>query len=208
MSFFYKTEHTETAGFGFESTWRLGGRFESTWKEYDFRTDYTKYGAHDQQITAEAGRSFEWMESRVSVEWFRATENYISAFSDSHIWLGIADLFGRRNITGWHVQGSVKPMRRITLFVDYHNFRRVSTSQTAFDATNTAYGTNSVAVLESLSKNLGYEVDFVMVYDASKNVDFEIGSSIFRHGSFFRNQALLNKDSSVKQFYTTLNVIF
>lgn len=77
---------------------------------------------------------------RVVAELFRAGENYDQLYPTGHKWLGFADLFSRRNISGFRLGFSAQALENLGIAVDYHDFRRVDTAAPAYKFGGGAYG--------------------------------------------------------------------
>jgi len=93
------------------------------------------------QYDLEIGHALPFWKSRFSVEYFSATKNYNQLFPTGHKWLGIADMFSRRNVQGYAAHFSMMPTQDLKVKFDYHSFSRADSAVTAFNFSGGSYGT-------------------------------------------------------------------
>lgn len=171
-----------------------GARAASQIDGLDYRVEFTtEWGsivsdsAQAYQYDAEVGYKLieEALKPRLSAELFWAGKDYDQLYPTTHKWLGFADVFGRKNISGWAAHLNFIPYENFTALVDYHSFRRTSVDSTAFKTNgSTAIGTTTA----SASQDLGYEVDCTLKYKTSKSLIISGGYSFFSPGEYLKSQ--------------------
>lgn len=120
-----------------------------------------------------------------SIEGFTSGRTYTQMYPTAHKWLGYADVFGRRNISGGVFHFSTQPTSKLSAQLDYHYFQRTSDSATPvkLDGT-TAIGTATA----STSKELGSEIDLTLSYDVLPGLTAMGGYSILFFGDYMNEQ--------------------
>ncbi len=119
---------------------------------------------------------------RLSAEYFNANYGYDQLYPTGHKWLGYADLFGRRNINGFHVGISNKWNDHMETALDYHMFSRVDDAQPIYTVTGGAYAT-----VVSTDKNIGSEIDLTVKCTAMKALTWMAGYSMFSAGQYWKD---------------------
>lgn len=121
----------------------------------------------------------------VSAEFFTTGTTYSQLYPTAHKWLGYADVFGRRNISGAVLHTSAALSNKLSAQLDYHYFQRTSDSvaPVKVDGT-TAIG----SVAASTSKELGSELDLTMSYDVLEGLTATGGYSILFMGDYLTDQ--------------------
>jgi hypothetical protein len=171
-----------------------GARVASQVSSFDYRAEYTKQwgsivadSSEAFQYDAELGYRFsdEGWKPRLSVEAFTAGKDFDQLYATAHKWLGYADIFGRKNITGGVAHLSFVPFENLTVQTDYHYFSRYSNEAPAYKvngstALGTANGSNSMA--------LGDELDVTLKYKLTKGVGVAGGYSYFMPGDYLKQQ--------------------
>lgn len=161
-----------------------GLRAKSMFDEaFDYRAEFTQQfgtlagstaGAYGTQGDFEAGYTFAGSSPvRIGLEGFYADKDYNQLFPTAHKWLGVADVFGRRNIYGAKLLSSVKFSDQFKLMTDVHRFYRA-------DETLSAYNTSGSAIAGSNTggKALGTEIDCVAQYELSPRTSIQGGGGI------------------------------
>lgn len=166
-----------------------GVRVASKFDSLDYRAEFTKeFGnaftdTKNSQLDSEVGYTFEHsIKPRLGFEYFNAGKAYQQLYPTVHKWLGYADLLGRRNIAGYvmHVEAQVSDALKAKF--DYHSFSRVDSSAPIYKLGGTAWAS------ASNSNNVGTEFDLTAIYQASKDLKFTGGASLFNSGSYFEDQ--------------------
>lgn len=121
---------------------------------------------------------------RFSVEVFNAGKNYDQFYPTAHKWLGHADLFGRRNISGFVGHVSV-PWQDFTFKLDYHMFSRVDKDYTPYKLNGTS-GWGTASVTENLA--VGSEADLQIGYKFSSAMNWNLGYASFTPGDYMKAQ--------------------
>lgn len=168
----------------------LGARLQSKSGPLDYRAEGTKeFGnqftdpAAAYQMNAEAGWNFETpFKSRLGFEVFHTGSHYDQLYPLAHKYLGIADIFGRRNIQGAVLHLSASPATDFSVLADLHYLLRTSATAPAFKLNGSSVlGTGSNA-----SKDLGIEFDLIMNYVLSKGLTATLGGAVLFPGSYLK----------------------
>lgn len=181
-----------SANAGSEGVLSLGSRIKSDLQWFDYRTEYTKQWTNGPtntnawQIDSEFGVKFsDRLKSRLSVEGFVASKDFNQLFPTGHKWLGFADVFGRRNISGGIAHLSTSPTETFKIFLDYHYFLRTTKDATAYKLNGTTpLGSPS----GSKSKFLGSEIDLTLRKQLNTHMALLGGASLFFPGSYINDQ--------------------
>ncbi len=166
-----------------------GIRAASKFSGFDYRGEYTKEFGNaftettNYQVDAEAGYTFEHsIKPRLAFEYFTAGKTYNQLYPTVHKWLGYADLLGRKNISGFVIHTEAQVSDRLKAKLDFHSFTRVDTGANLIKAGGSAWTSSSA------SSEVGSEFDLTMVYQASKELKFTGGVSLFNSGAYFKDQ--------------------
>lgn len=135
------------------------------------------------QMDAEVGFKMDQVYGmRLAAEYFTAGIGYDQLYPTGHKWLGYADLFGRRNITGFRVGISNKWNDHMETALDYHMFSRVDDTVGAYALNGTtSYGTTGT------DKNIGSEIDLTVKCTAMKALTWMAGYSMFSAGQYWKD---------------------
>lgn len=162
----------------------MGLRFKTKYGQWDTRTEVTQQmgrvngsrgDAYGTQADVEIGHTFSTDRPlRVGIEGFYSDEKYNQLYPTLHKWLGIADVFGRRNIQGGKLLTSWSISERLILSTDFHLFFKAKEEQSA-------YRLNGTALVGSASskKFLGSELDGVANYQWDENNSLQGGFGVF-----------------------------
>lgn len=185
------TIQTRTAAYGV--------RLKSPVGPFDYRVEYTFESvkgtlrtSDENQLDAELGYLIlEGQKLRLSAEYFAASDDFDQLYPTGHKWLGYADLFSRRNISGYRVGVSAAPMEKLTLALDYHQFSRTDTNAPAYNLGGVGYGTAGDA------KSIGQEWDLVAGYKLPGDVQLEAGAARVEPGTYIKD----NRNADLVSFY-------
>ncbi|OQW49173.1 MAG: hypothetical protein A4S09_03660 [Proteobacteria bacterium SG_bin7] len=193
LYYFYQDDYTLVNTTGKTDLKAFGVRLASTIGGLDYRLEYTKENgtavtkeSEAYQGDIEVGYKFNevsW-KPRISLESFTAGSSYNQLYPTVHKWLGYADLFGRRNISGFVVHTSFE-VGGVSTMIDFHQFTRSDSTVSVFklDGT-TALGTAG----GSTSNDLGTEIDLTVKWKANPNLAVMAGASTFEPGAYLANQ--------------------
>ncbi len=178
-----------------------GGRIQSKLDSIDYRIELTKQFGNAfsnpgaaYQGDLEVGWTIDSpSKARLGIELFEAGDNYSQLYPLAHKYLGIADVFGRKNIRGAVLHASVQPFEGLSALIDIHQLFRTSTEAPAFKLDgSTALGTTA-----SISKTLGTEVDIIAVYSLSNGISLTLGGAALFPGEYLVSE----KGDSVPTFF-------
>ncbi len=147
-------------------------------------TDFIASGQKDKNDMMDTEVSYNFgdsMKTRLGLEYFTAGKNWRELYPTPVKALGIVDVVGRRNLTGFglHYTGSFGD--KYALEADYYIFKRTSTDATAYGL---AAGFGSAS---DSSDDVGSELDLAGKYIASKNLTWTLGMNVFMPGTYTKN---------------------
>lgn len=191
--YFYQDDYTLINTTGKTDLKVFGLRTASPVGNFDYRLEHTQENgtavakeSEAYQTDVEIGYKFNetsW-KPRISVESFASGSSYNQMYPTVHKFLGYADVFGRRNISGFAVHTSAE-FGPVSIMVDYHSFTRTDSSVSVFKLNGTtALGTAG----GSTSNDLGSEVDLTVKWKANQNLIVLAGASSFESGKYLADQ--------------------
>jgi hypothetical protein len=111
-------------------------------------------------------------------------ETFQNLFPTNHKFYGQMDLFSWQNLHDVEVDLKIAPIRAVTMRLDFHAFWLADTN----DAWYRANGTTAVRPLSSAARTagnfVGTELDFLVTWNVSKNLQLEGGYSHFFSGDY------------------------
>ncbi|NJL25059.1 MAG: alginate export family protein [Calothrix sp. SM1_5_4] len=152
------------------------------------------------QFDLEAGWTFlEESKARVFVGYFDASENFDQLFPTAHKWLGYADLFSRRNISGYRAGVTAGVLEKLSASLEYHRFQRHKNSAPAYKFNGTAYGATGDA------RDIADELDLVLNYKLEDDLSIEVGASRVEPLGYLKDGA---GSDSASFYYIQTNYVF
>lgn len=124
------------------------------------------------------------MKTRVGLQYFKGGQNWREFYPTTAKQLGIVDVVGRRNLTGFGLHYTATFSDRYAMDADWYSFKRTSTDATAF-AINSATAIGSTA--NSTSDDVGQEIDLVGRLMASKSLTWSLGFNVFMPGAYVKD---------------------
>lgn len=159
-----------------------GLRLKSKPSDFDYRAEITVEDGIEYQGDFEWGYEFSSERKlRLAVEYFRASADYNQLFPTAHKWLGIADFFSRRNISGFRLGGSADLGGGFGLLADGHYSLRTDTARPAFRYSGAPYGSAGTAA------PIASELDLILSYKANDNLGLALGGSVVLPGIYLKD---------------------
>ena len=180
--------------YGALSLWTLGSRLKLSYDRYDFRGEAdhqigtspgilsgTRYAYQgDAEIGATLGPT---SKTRVAIGGFASSRSFNELFAAHHRYLGTADIFGRRNISGAQLRFSSEIVSDWTLQCDVLRFFRTYRDTPAYKFLGRdPLGKGKTAD----SASLGTEVDLSVKVGLDRATQLFAGTSILFQGDYFR----------------------
>jgi hypothetical protein len=141
MDLYYLVKKQENVGSADAVNKMWGVRVKSKIKQFDYRIEYTSQTTetrdgvtadlNGEQKDIELGYTMDAMKTRIAVEWFQANDEYDHMMPLAHSYLGIADVLGRSNITGYAFHLKMAPVDKWWVKLDYHSFERDTVNSNA-----------------------------------------------------------------------------
>ncbi len=168
----------------------LGARVKDRLGAFDYRAEVTKEtgsqftdAAGAYQIDLEAGWNFETpFRSRIGLQVFQAGSTYDQLYPLAHKYLGIADIFGRRNIQGGVIHLTTMPTEGLSAQIDWHYLMRTSTSAPVYKLN----GSSALGTGTSASSIVGSEFDLILSYAISKEITATLGGGVLLPGEYLK----------------------
>lgn len=120
-----------------------------------------------------------------SIEYFRAHRDYVQLYPTGHKWLGIVDLFSRRNIQGIRLGTNLK-IENFNAKIDYHYFMRTDVDSPVYNFSAASYGSTGSA------KHVGQEVDVVLGTHINPHLFLSLGGGVFFPSAYFEQNSKSN----------------
>ncbi len=123
----------------------------------------------------------------------------------AHRYLGLMDLFGRRNLEDANLLLTMQPHDKLKLLVWYHYFWLQNGRDVAYNVDETPFA--GLGSNQATSRDLGHEIDFIATIPLSARMEVLFGYSHFFAGRFYDNP-LLPYHSDADFFYTQFTLWF
>jgi hypothetical protein len=162
----------------------FGSRLKSTLGRWNYRVeaDYQTGTQTGNQIDLEVGfLTLPSSGTRFSIGGVTASKDFNQLFPAAHRWIGTADLFGRRNITGAVIKGTTKLGKKLSYQADVFRLYRATSDAPVYQLAGTLPLGKGLA---SDSMDLGTELDQVLKWDVSKNVLILANVSVLFPGAY------------------------
>jgi hypothetical protein len=167
-----------------------GARVQAKLGDLDYRAEATKEvgaaltdPASAHQVDVEAGWNFGTpLKIRLGLELFLAGASYDQLYPLAHKYLGIADVFGRRNLQGAVLHLNASPLPDLSAQFDLHYLSRSSTATPVYQLNGSSplgSGTNG-------SASVGTEMDLMVNYALAKDLSATVGGALLFPGSYLR----------------------
>ncbi len=210
-----------------ESMTATGLRLTGDTSGIDYRLEYTtesgKRATAGAAATADIEKASQYdvevgytlpgdFKARFALEAFSAGEGYDQLYPTAHKWLGYADLFGRRNISGFVLHAKV-PVSDFTIGFDYHTFNRVNVEEDASVPGTSKYGAYKLNGSTSWGTTgtdaaIGSEMDLTVGYKFGPAFSGTLGYSSFTSGEYMKKQGFLKGDTALTLLYVEMSAKF
>jgi len=170
----------------------IGIRAQSKVGDLDYRAEVTKeFGSSlsdstlAQQVDFEMGWTFTApFKSRLGFELFHAGADYDQLYPLAHKYLGIADVFGRRNLQGGVLHLNTSPTDEFSAQFDLHYLLRASTNAPAYKLS----GTSALGTGANTSPHVGTELDLILTYVIAKDLSAVLGGAVLFPGDYLKTE--------------------
>ena len=168
-----------------------GTRLKSKAGLFDYRFEATGQSVVEgNQADLELGYSFSNNKpTRLSLEVFTSSKDFIQLFPTAHKWLGTGDFLSRRNISGLRVGTSHFFFENIKAKVDYHMFQRTEADLPAYNFPGAAIGN------VGSNKNIGSELDLNVNVPIDEVFSITFGGARFFVGDYLKDNNLTSDGS-------------
>jgi len=208
LYYFNKADHRTSNGTPSENINTYGARLKSKVADFDYRVEYSAQSGRiptgtakknsESQYDVELGYSLAPLKTRLAVEMFNSSEFFDQLYPTAHKWLGFADQFARRNISGYAAHLSLWPTDELSFLVDYHMFKRTKTTSGAYKFNaSTPYGTTGT------EKDIASEIDVTLNYKLRENLRLSALYATVAPGKYLKAQSAAQKDATS---YTYLEI--
>lgn len=137
------------------------------------------------------------MKTRVALQYFKGGQNWREFYPTAAKQLGIVDVVGRRNLTGFAIHYTATFSERWAMDADVFTFKRTSTDATAYAINSSTTIPSTGSLTNSTSDDVGQELDLVGRLMASKSLTWSFGFNVFTPGTYIKeNQNATTADTS------------
>lgn len=150
-------------------------------------TEFISTGQADKDDMKDAEVSYNFndsMKTRLGLQYFSAGLNWREFYPTTAKQLGITDVLGRRNLTGFALHYTASFGDRFAMDADVFAYKRTSTDGPAY-ATNSTTAIGAVAT--SSSDDVGQEIDLVGRFMPSKSLTWSLGFNVFKPGTYVKD---------------------
>ena len=135
--------------------------------------------------------------SKLRVGYAHAGEDYRQLYPTAHLFLGIADIFGRRNIDELRAGYNLTLAESFVFDLSYHSFTRVSDESEVFKLTGAALSGTTA----STSDDLGSEIDLLVTWKFHPKSMIQFGAAFYTVGEILEDTL---GDDDVEFYYLSL----
>jgi hypothetical protein len=158
-------------------------------------------------FAAHTGVGYNWLDAgwmpRLFVEYNyasgdrNATDGHINTFQNlfptNHKFYGIMDTMAWQNTHNIGVSTKISPIRSLTFQVDYHAYWLATTNDVWYRANGlTAVRPLSAAAGKDVGNYTGSEIDLILTWNATKNLQFQAGYSHYFAGTYLKDTGASN----------------
>lgn len=173
-----------------------GLRIKSDTGSLDYRIEWTLEDIEDSSLLKDGSASQYDIEigydlplpvkTKVSAEYFEASEIFNQLLPTGHKWLGFADMFSRKNIRGYNLKFSSDFDTQWAYSLVFHQFFRTNISTSAYNFTGGNYG--------SIGSNseIAQEYDLTLSYKKNESLSYILGGSLVTPQNYLKQNGYVN----------------
>ncbi len=179
-----------------------GFRIKHVWGNFTFVTEnmyqtQTDFVNNDDSVEHNVNIDLAYQLSSplgLKLSYMQASAGYDQLYVNRHMYLGIIDIVGRKNLEAISLVGKYQTDSAWTFNAQLHMFNRKDENVAAYNQ-----ATSSTIAGDMDEKHIGNELDLIVDYEKNEYEKFRLGLSQFQHGDYF-NDSLDNSSFVFLQY--------
>jgi hypothetical protein len=135
-------------------------------------------------------------------------ETFENLFPTNHKFYGFMDFFSWQNIHDARVTTSIKPLKKLTLNLDYHAFWLADTSDYFYQVNGAPRTAGGYGIHADAGNYVGSEIDLVATYAITRWANAQFGYGHFFVGDYVKHTLTADRASDADFFYAQLVLNF
>ena len=135
-------------------------------------------------------------------------ETFDNLFPTNHKFYGYMDFFSWENVHDFRVASSLKPLKQLTLTLDYHAFWLADTHDYFYQVNGIARKTGGYGINPNAGGYVGSEIDLVATWAATSYANLQVGYGHFCIGDYVKNSLSANGSTDADFVYVQMLVNF
>jgi hypothetical protein len=135
-------------------------------------------------------------------------QTFDNLFPTNHKFYGYMDFFSWQNMHDVRVAASIKPLKKLTVTLDYHNFWLANTHDYFYQVSGLPRRTGGYGINPDAGSYVGSEVDLVGAYAITSYASVQAGYGHFFTGDYVKNTLESVGSSDANWVYVQLQVNF
>ena len=135
-------------------------------------------------------------------------ETFENLFPTNHKFYGFMDFFSWQNLHDARVTSSIKPLKRLTLTLDYHALWLADTSDYFYQVNGAARRTGGYGINPDAGNYVGSEIDVVATYAVTSWASAQLGYGHFFIGDYVKDTLTADRAEDADFLYAQVVVNF
>lgn len=200
--------------------WDYEGEFAGQFG--NFATTATSPRLEQQAFAAHVAGGYTWTEAygtpRLGLEYNYSTgdsstndnkhQTFDNLFPTNHKFYGYMDFFSWQNIHDVRLAASIKPLKKLTVTLDYHNFWLADTHDYFYQVTGLPRNSGGYGIDPDAGSYVGSEIDLVGTYALAAFATLQAGYGHFFIGEYVKNSLSGFGPSDANWVYVQLQMNF
>lgn len=163
----------------------FGFRYFQKFGSLDFKTEnifqvQSQTDKKEHNLNFEIGHQFN-QSLRSYLSYMQASKNFDQLYTNRHLYNGIVDVVGRKNLIRYELGTKYKINQQFNLSLQFMRFNQKDNSG-AYNQATTAIIGGDVS-----KEHIGDEIDLIAVYKIDPNERLSFALAVFEHGDYFQN---------------------
>jgi len=135
-------------------------------------------------------------------------ETFENLFPTNHKFYGFMDFFSWQNVHDLRATGSIKPLKKLTVTLDYHAFWLADTSDFFYQVNGSARRTGGYGINPGAGNFVGTEIDIVATYAVTRWASAQAGYGHFFVGDYVTDTLTNDQAEDADFFYAQVVLNF